>query len=497
GALLGLQLIGTTGNQSVEAYIGERLLEALRNGPEHLRNIATFNESLEFLQQRKVGELDHALRGTLDVAAYRLDAWITSLATKRLDQMREATPRGLHIGAWGVVENLRPDSRLPDQRKADSLGYVHAPSIQQATTASILRSGHLANREAAGNAFDLDLSSARVKRAKRLLEGISNGQSMAALLGYRFERSLRDHELSQHILDYRLRYPLKPTGPDDSQGERISARDVIDGVRLVNEYQTSGRDINAVSPLKVPLADRPLVKPWVDDLIDLMDSVSDLLVAESVHQIVGGNLEAAGAAMATLDKQTRPPEMHVIDTPHSTRGYTQRVVVAMQGANAPGGWAGLTDLAAQLEPRLNAWLARLLGDPARYRFHARVLQKVDTGVVYDGRAQFRWDDTGNVLQASIPELGLSALALVLGSEAQRAGGQSAVQEKLATLLNTKARASFGPSAEEMAIVMRPDAPAGAPAGSVGLVEFESFAWLLKRLLDKTRALRRMDMVQAR
>ncbi|KQW36935.1 hypothetical protein [Rhizobacter sp. Root404] len=496
GALLGLQLIGTTGNQSVEAYIGTRLVEAVRNGPEHLRNIATFNESLEFLQARKAGELDLALRGTLDVAAYRLDAWITSLATKRLDQMREATPRGLHIGAWGVVENLKPDSRLPDQRSADSLGYVHAPSIQQATTAAILRSGHLANREAAGGAFDLDLSSARVKRAKRLLEGLSNGQSMAALLGYRFERSLRDHGLSQHILDYRLRYPLKPTGPDDAQGEKISARDVIDGVRLVGEYQSNGRSIDAVSPALVPGADRAKVKPWIDDLIDLMDSVSDLLVAESVHQIVGGNLEAAGAAMATLDKQTRPPEMHVIDTPHSTRGYTQRVVVAMQGGDA-GAWAPMNDLAAQLEPRLNAWLARLLGAPARYRFHARVLRKVDTGTVYDGRAQFRWDDTGNPLEASLTELGLSPLALVLGSEAQRAGGQSAVQERLATLLNAKARAAFGAAADQMAIVMQPDAPAGAPAGSVGLVEFESFAWLLKRLLDKTRPLRRMDMVQAR
>ena len=496
GALLGLQLIGTTGNQTVEAFIGTRLLEAVKNGPEHLRNIATFNESLAFLQGRKVGELDHALRGTLDAAAYRLDAWITSLATKRLDQMREGTPRGLHIGAWGVVENLSPDSRLPNQRLADSLGHVHAPSIQQATTASILRSGHLANREAAGGAFEIDLGAVRVKRARRLLDGIANGQSMAALLGYRFERSLRDHDLSQHILDYRLRYPLKPTGPDDALGEKISARDVIDGVRLIGEYQSSGRSIDAVSPAVVPAGDRAKVKPWIDDLLDMMDSVSDLLVAESVHQIVGGNLEAAGAAMDTLDKQTRPPDTHVADTPHSTRGYTQRVVVAMQSTDA-GAWAGMSDLAAQLEPRLNAWLGRLLGDPARYRFHARVLRKAATGIVYDGRPQFRWDDTGSTLAASLDELALSPLALVLASEAQRAGGQSGMQERLATLLDAKARAAFGVDADEMAIVMQPDPPPGSPAGSVGLVAFESFAWLLKRLLDKTRPLRRMDMVQAR
>jgi hypothetical protein len=51
-------------------------------------------------------------------------------------------------------------------------------------------------------------------------------------------------------------------------------------------------------------------------------------------------------------------------------------VVAAQTTNA-GPWALMNDLPAQVEPRLNAWLARLLGDPARYRFQARVLQQVD------------------------------------------------------------------------------------------------------------------------
>jgi hypothetical protein len=493
-ALLDVKLVGTTGNQSVAAFIGSQFGQLVANWPEQLKNIATFNESLAFLQQRKAGELDHALRTTLDIAAFRLDAWITSLATKRLDQMREQVPAGLHIGAFGVVENLLPDSRLPDQRLADSLGYVHAPSLQQATTAAVLRSGHLANREAAAGAFNVDLRSHRVKRAKRLLEGIANGQSMAALLGYRFERSLRDNGLSQHILDYRRAFPMAPSGPGPETGENISARDVVDGVRLLAEYRDKG--IAAISPPSVPAADQPKVAAFIDDQADLMDSVSDLLVSESVHQLVGGNLDAAGAAMMTLDKQTRPPEPRVVETPHSTRGYTQRVVVAMQTANA-GPWAPMNDLAAQVEPRLNAWLARLLGDPARFRFHARVLQQVDTGQKFDGRPILRWDDTGNLLEAGLDELGLSPLALVLGSEPQTSGGQSGVQERLATLLRGKAAAAFGAAAEGMAVVLQADPPPGAPAGSVGLVDFESFCWLLHRLLDKTRPLRRMDMVQAR
>ncbi len=494
-AVLGLKLVGSTGEQSVAQFIGSQLGLAVANWPEALKNVATFNQSLAFLQQRTVGELDQALRTSLDVCAFRLDAWITSLATKRLDQMRERAPQGIHIGAFGVVEDLRPDSQLRDQRIADSQGYVHAPSLQQATTAAVLRSGHLANRDAAAGAFDIDLRSQRVQRAKRLLEGVANGQSMAALLGYRFERSLRDHDLSQHILDYRRVFPLRPTGAAPEDGaENSGVRDVIDGVRLMAEYRDKG--IHAISPASVPAADRPQVAVFIDDLLDLMDSVSDLLVSESVHQIIGGNLDAAGAAMLALDKQSRPPEPRVIETPHSTRGYTQRVVVVMQTIN-PGPWAPMNDLAALVEPRLNAWLARLLGDPARFRFEARVLQQVDTGEIFDGRPVRRWDETANRLQAGLEELGMSPLSLVLASEAQTSGGQSGVQERLGALLSAQAQASFGAAAAEMAIVLQPGPPVDAAPGSIGLVEFESLCWLLHRLLDKTRALRRMDMVQAR
>ena len=494
-AVMGLQLTGTTGEQSVAQVIGAQFGKLVKQWPEHLANVATFRESLEFLQQRTVGELDLALRTTLDCAAHRLDAWITSLATKRLDQMREQVPGGVHLGAFGVVEGLRPDSQLRDQRLADSMGYVHAPSLQQATTAAVLRSGHLANRAQAAGAFNIDLRSQRVSKAKALLEGIANGQSMAALLGYRFERALRDGKLSQHILDYRRRYPLRPTGAGADTGENISARDVIDGVRLVDEYRKGG--ISGVSPDNVLNADRVMIEPVIVGLIDQLDAVSDLLVAESVHQLVGGNVDGSAAAMSALDKQTRPPEPRVVDTPHSTRGYTQRVVAVMQSVNA-GAWAPLNDLPAQIEPRLNAWIARWLGDPARFVFAARLLERVDTGEKYDGRSIFRWDDKQHPLSASIDELALSPLSLILGSEPQQQGGQSAVQEKLAAVLSAKASAAF-PNAqpEDLAVAIDAGSPAGAPAGSLGVVAFESLAWLVKRLLDKARALRRMDMVQAR
>nr|MBA2301509.1 hypothetical protein [Acidobacteriota bacterium] len=495
-AVLGIQLEGTTANRSVEAFFGSHFGSVVGNWPEQLQNVARFNESLAFLKDRSAGELGLALRTTLDLYSHRLDAWITSLATKRLDEMRERAPLGVHIGAFGVVEDLRPDSSRPADQAADSLGYVHAPSLQQAATAAILRSGHLANRQAANSAFNIDLRSRRVKRARRLLEGLAGGQSMAALLGYRFERALRDNELSQHILELRRAFPFRPAGNKASEEaqEAIAARDVIDGVRLVAEYREKGIDhIGAsVLPLVLTAGELKLIASIVNDLVDQLDSVADLLLAESVFQIAGGNMDGAGAALLTLDKQQRPPETRVVDTPHSTRGYTQRVVVAMQ-SDQRGLWAGIADddLAATVEPRLNAWLATLLGDPASFLFGARIFSAV---LNEDDPAKIdSWVASGVQLEAAVGELGLSPLALVLGSESQQGGGQSEVQERIGAVLSAKARARPGAIPEHEAIVLSADSP---QAGRHGLVAFESFAWLLRRLIERARPLRRMDMVRA-
>ena len=499
-AVLGLQLAGTTGSLTVEEAIGSKLSKLKLNLPEHMSNIASFNDSLAALQDRPVAELSMAFRTTLDLYAHRLDAWITSLATRRLDQMRDSAPKGLHIGAFGVVENLIPDSQQEGDQAQDSLGYVHAPSLQQATAAAILRSGHVANRHHGDDVFNIDLRSRRVKRAKRLLEGLANGQSMAALLGYRFERGLRDSSLSQHILEYRKQFPFAPAGPaaSDQPKEAISARDVVDGVRLLAAFRTGG--MTAVRPLiGVPASDDPKTKVILDDLLDQMDAVSDLLISESVFQMAGGNLDGASAAMTAIDKQERPPDTRVVDTPHSVRGYTQRVVVALSSSDS-GAWPA-EDLSSQMEPRLNAWLARLLGNPARYVFNARVLRRTRVDNPAPAKPTDTWNDSGKTVSVSLTELGMSPLWLVLNSESEQPGqgsGQSAVQERLAILLGVKASAQFPEvKGDELALVLEANAPADAAEGSLGLVAFESFAWLLRRLLNKSRPLRRMDMVLAK
>lgn len=497
GAVLGLQLHGTTGDRSVGDALAAQLGRDRTTWPAALANIATFQQSLRHLQGCRAGELDHALRTTLDVAAWRLDAWITSLATRRLDALRERTPQGLHLGAWGVLEDLRPDGADPADRAADSLGHLHAPSLRQATTAAVLRSGHLANREQAGGAFELDLRSHRVQAAQALLEGVAGGQSLAALLGYRFEQTLRERGLAQWVLEFRQRWPLRPADGADTAAaaaEAIAARDVVDALAMLQAVRT-----DAATALTLPglgAAERGTIRGVLDDLADLFDAVSDLLLAESVHQLVGGDPEASAAALATLDQQQRPPEPRIVRTPRADRGYTQRVAVVL-GDDDAGPWADLDDLAARVEPGLNAWLARQLGDPDRFLFSARLIERVPLAQPYDGRPQWRWQPRDERLQLPVSALGLSPLSLVLGAEPQTQGGQSALQERLAVCLSARARERFGAAADAMAIVLDGEPPADAPAGSRGLLSLESQCWLLHRLLAQARALHRQDLVLVR
>src|SRR5262249_16391441 len=141
--------------------------------------------SLDAIATKPVDQLDRGLRGVLDLYAYRLDAWYTSLATCRLSALRAAGVVGIHVGAYGWVDDLRPASGPTSQ------GYIHTPSLAQATTAAVLRSGHVAHNDAEHKALNLDLSSARVRTALRILDGLDQGQPLAALLGYRFERAIR------------------------------------------------------------------------------------------------------------------------------------------------------------------------------------------------------------------------------------------------------------------------------------------------------------------
>ena len=459
--------------------------------PRDTRDLASVKASLLALQGRSVGELNWALRTTLDTFDYRLDAWYTSLATRRLARLREGADgaegqrrEGVHVGAFGVVEGLRPDG--PGNR--ESLGHILAPSLRHAAAAAVLRSGYLANDAAARAAFTLDLSSQRVRAARNVFEGMAQGQPLAALIGYRFERALRDALLAQYVLDFRRAFPLRPPPAPaaDAQEEAIVARDVTDGVKLL---EAGAAAANVVADA----GDRNKVKALLDQLALLWDSVCDVAVGEGVYQLAQGNMERAAAALATLDKQTTPVEPQSVLSPREGVSYTQRLVLLLDpAAVAPEDWP--QDAASDAEPRLNAWLAQLIGDVEGFALTGRVVTD---------------DDTIEEMSLTPDELGLSPLALMLALDAPGGartdtrvaapdapppGAGQATPEELSRLRLMLVEAMFAQGAAAFpgrSLRLQVDEqPAG---GQRGLVHLEALLGLARRLVGGARRALRSDL----
>ena len=188
-------------------------------------SLGEFRASLAHLQGLDSESLQYLMQGTLDLSAHRLDAWVTSFATKRLALMTPDGPIGQYVGGYGWVENLKPTTtpaavvptasmppgeQAPLYTPAKDSGFIHAPSLTHASTAALLRNAHLGPTGVPqpDGPFAIDLSSRRVREASRLLEGVRQGQPLGALLGYRFERRLHDLKLDRFIAPLRNVAPL-------------------------------------------------------------------------------------------------------------------------------------------------------------------------------------------------------------------------------------------------------------------------------------------------
>ncbi|MEV5410330.1 hypothetical protein AB0K60_16015 [Thermopolyspora sp. NPDC052614] len=340
--------------------------------------------------------LEAVLRSELGLLSHRLDAWFTALATERLRRIR-AMPgreRGLTIGAWGVLYDVTAVRRtaaapadLPGDAPGEVLldpmnaGHVHAPGVGHAAAAAVLRSAHLAHRRpgqstAAGEAFSVDLSSRRVRTALTLLDGVREGQPLAALLGYRVERILRARA-PHAVAVVRRAAPLvanktSPQGPV----EQVAADNVVDALRLI--ALTGSGDAQAVRQALRPhfgtLTDAQrtsavdAVTEALADAREAADAVADVLVSEGVFQLVRGNpARSAGGTDALSGAGSPPPEPEVVAQPRTGTGVTLRAAIVLPAegplpADRPEGWA--VGPRAELEPALERWARAVLPDPA-------------------------------------------------------------------------------------------------------------------------------------
>ncbi|MFI0795825.1 hypothetical protein ACH4OY_24545 [Micromonospora rubida] len=299
-------------------------------------------------------DLDRYVAGTLGLTAHRLDAWITSLASTRLDRLAATrpagTPDGVHIGAYGWLTDLRPappptlvdrPAHVPDTAAPPQLvaapagaGHVHAPSPAQAVTAAVLRSAWRSHGGGDDNPVAVDLSSRRVRLAGQLLAGMRDGQALGELLGYRFERGLHDHPggpLDQYIPLFRRLAPVRAhrvdpngDGPPDIVGA-VASTAVADGLELHRLHRAGAL---ATELAKLPGGARIAVGEVLTELADHADAVADALLAEGVHQLAVGDMDRAAAAVDVASGAAgSPPELHFTRTPAGGVSVTHRVAV--------------------------------------------------------------------------------------------------------------------------------------------------------------------------
>ncbi|MGG5808283.1 hypothetical protein [Falsiroseomonas sp. CW058] len=453
---LGLRRAGaaTSFAQDVHAELEVlRDLPVLDVAPESgFRDLHAQRVAATLLGARPAAEVDHAMRGLLDCGSHRLDAWITSLAARRLDAQRRAAPGGLHLGGWGIVHDLRPD---PAGEASE--GFVQVPTLRHGAAAAVMRAAHMANRDDEPEAFAVRLDSARVRDAIALSEGVAQGQPPGALLGYRLEkRLLQDRPRAKFIGPLRRLCPLPGAppvvAPVPEATEAIPPAGVVDGLALAMLWQDRGTDAAFHAKLRPHAGFEPsgpdlaALGTHLDALLGLADGFADLWSFEAVHHLASGNLDRAAAAMAVTDRQAAPPEAQAVRTPREAWGYTQKLLWLRPADAVAEGWP--LDVAAEAEPVGNAIAADLIGPPGRFLLGGEVVG----------------DDGAATPLPGLPptELGLSPLALLRLAEEEPGGAMSRLEARVAAVLERRAtEAGLLPATGRLRLL--PGPPAGAEA----------------------------------
>jgi hypothetical protein len=450
--------------------------------------VAEVHDAIAALADVKTARLERLLAEHVDLCSYRLDAWITALYTQRLAELRgNQQPAGFYIGAYGWVENLRPATgrqRIPAETLPPALrpvagpnlfedaangGFVHAPSLMQAVTASVLRNAYLshASPELAAP-FAVNLSSARMRAALALTEGVRNGQPIAALLGYQIERGLHERypglELDRYIYALRDGFPLVAglltEIPPGTSADVIEARNVVNGLDLVGF--TLGKPFPWETPglPAVSTAEANAIVAEVERARDALDAVSDLLLAESVHQAVQGNVARTKAALQAMTDPEAPPEPEVIRTQRSGSVLTFRVALALD-VDAVAGWSAGLSPRAQANAQLNHWLAEHLPPPGDVQWSVR-----------DGAAA--------PAMQSLATLGLEPIDVVLMS-GDRLGDRSSELERF---LLRRFRFDHAVPDERVSVVVDFSA---SGAGKRSLASVQPLLARLRRIITRARA----------
>ena len=298
----------------------------------------------------------------------------------------------------------------------DNQGYIHAPSMNHATTAAVLRAGYEAHNDngVENNKLAVNLSSSRVRKAMYYTEGMKNGQELATLLGYQLERGLHDNAtaadaLDQYILNIRDRYPLVANRVTDTTGgvnvtaDSGEAYNVVDGLSLVENSADPVLDYPYdVDGLPNSGTAKAAIIREVTNLHDALDGINDLLLAESMHQVVQGNYARASGALNAMSGKSVITDPEVIKTPRNFNVLSHRL--GIQFDLSPGGhqiWTADGTPRSLASPYLNRWLNQML--PAKDKIKINFEYQY---IVFDGSEGSYFDESLSMADLNIEPIDL-------------------------------------------------------------------------------------------
>ncbi len=378
-------------------------------------------------------DLELLLCETMDTCSHRFDAWATSVATSRLKRLREpnANPQGVYIGGYGWVENLKPAN------KPTSEGFLQGPSLAHASTAAVLATGYLSHRDQTKpeQPFVIDMSSERVRIARQLIRGVRQGQSLAALLGYRIERALQESkdDLKRYISRLRSIAPLDGTAL--TQGgpvESIAANNVVDGIRILEMWRNKTGEYKAL--WNPPDPKQASVEQVLAQVENARDALGDVMMAEKVYQGIRGNFDRLGYTAEDVLRGRPISEPEVLDTPRTGKTVSHRVLfffdknapqlAAWSHVQTPPEASSILQIRAAVEPRLNALAAQLLPEPTRVCCRAQYLDP-DSGL------PLTLSDDGETFRTvNLYDLNLSPLDAVFISSSRNPEARAELEQRV-------------------------------------------------------------------
>ncbi len=429
------QLAGLSG---VESRRLVRVTRAFAEAIEHLEAIAARPDG--------DAQLERLMLETIDLVQYRTDAWASGLAYRSVAVSRRSGVKGLRGGWYGMLGKLRPESAT-----GASDGYLQAPSMEQAVTTAVMRASHLRHRSS--GAFDIDLSSARVRSALKLLDLISKGLSIQEVLGLVGERWLHEHKVDRLIADLRARFPIKDPDKDGSLEIRL-----FDGHAFQESNSLFGNS-----------SDKKHLRQLRANLRDCLDGLTDLVMAEALHQRTLGNLEASQAWTQVLSGGAAPSVPAFVRTRRMGHGSSHSIMAVFEAKEA----------ADSASPREVASPALAAAAAAAMPTFERC--KVELGLLASG------DLPGQAVRYALQaDLGMTPLDLVVGG-AEEIGKRA----KARFLFDWQANGTGEPPHELSAL--QQEVSISCEVGPVRASKFLALAGALRAAMSRARMLDPSDL----